>query len=99
MKANKLNFNKIVGGKIKEARKLNKKKQGEVAEYLGMSRTNFINIEQGRINIEFMLVYQLSLFLSVPVQWFIPPMNAKALKELHSLDVNFHHINHHTFYH
>lgn len=51
-------FNKIVGNKIKTSRKQAGKSQSKMAARIGVNRTTFINIEQGRQNIS---IYHLFL--------------------------------------
>jgi DNA-binding XRE family transcriptional regulator len=70
---------KYVGNKVKEMRKASKLNQVQIADYLGISRVNLTNIENGNNGTSFVSIYKLCCLFGCQLSDIFPPIVKVAI--------------------
>ena len=68
----KVSLNQEVGSNIRREREAAKLSQGQLAAHLGMTRASVSNIEAGNHAIMLSHVYNIALFLDLPISRLLP---------------------------
>jgi transcriptional regulator with XRE-family HTH domain len=71
---------KHIGSKIREVRKSKGYRQGQMAEMLGFSRANYVNMENGKTAIQVDKIYLLCCLFNIQVADLFPPMKDIKIK-------------------
>jgi len=69
-----VSLNREVGGNIRREREAAKLSQAQLAAHLGMTRASVSNIEAGNHAIMLSHVYNIALFLDLPISRLLPEL-------------------------
>ena len=69
-------LNEVVGANISRIRKSEKITQGDLADYIGLTRTSMVNIEKGRQSLSVKNLYEIAYILGVDITDILPPISS-----------------------
>lgn len=87
---------RLIGTRIKEARKKSGYNQKELADIIGLTRTSIVNIEKGRHRLPLHILYTIALKLNIEPNVLIPTLKEfqhpisdnNLIEHVHDLDLN-----------